>query len=119
MLAVLNMIMMGDGSSKLLNEDSLRSFKNDEHNFPANAFILNPPYSAEGNGMVFVRKALSMMDTGYAAIIIQSSAGSGKAKYINREILKANTLLASIQMPLDLFIGKSSVQTRIYVFKVG
>ncbi|MGV0436576.1 N-6 DNA methylase [Corynebacterium mastitidis] len=84
MLTVLNMIMMGDGSSKLLNEDSLRSFKNDEHNFPANAFILNPPYSAEGNGMVFVRKALSMMDTGYAAIIIQSSAGSGKAKYINR-----------------------------------
>lgn len=119
MLAVLNMIMMGDGSSKLLNEDSLRSFKNDKQKFPATAFILNPPYSAEGNGMIFVKKALSMMDTGYAAVIIQSSAGSGKAKEINREILKKNTLLASIEMPLDLFIGKSSVQTRIYVFQVG
>jgi type I restriction-modification system methyltransferase subunit len=119
MLAVLNMIMMGDGSSMLLNEDSLRSFKNDKQKFPATAFILNPPYSAEGNGMVFVQKALSMMDTGYAAVIIQSSAGSGKAKQINQEILKKNTLLASIEMPLDLFIGKSSVQTRIYVFQVG
>ena len=111
--------MMGDGSSMLLNEDSLRSFKNDKQKFPATAFILNPPYSAEGNGMVFVQKALSMMDTGYAAVIIQSSAGSGKAKQINQEILKKNTLLASIEMPLDLFIGKSSVQTRIYVFQVG
>ncbi|MBP3227104.1 MAG: hypothetical protein J6M08_09380, partial [Methanobrevibacter sp.] len=27
--------------------------------------------------------------------------------------------LASIKMPIDLFIGKSSVQTNIYVFRVG
>ena len=60
-----------------------------------------------------------MMTSGYAAVIIQSSAGSGKAKTINQEILAKNTLLASIEMPLDLFIGKSSVQTRIYVFQVG
>ncbi len=31
----------------------------------------------------------------------------------------ASTLLASIKMPIDLFVGKSSVQTNIYVFKVG
>ena len=119
MLAVLNMIMMGDGSSKLLNEDSLTAFTNANQKFPATAFILNPPYSAEGNGMIFVQKALSMMRSGYAAVIVQSSAGSGKAKQINQKILKKNTLLASIEMPLDLFIGKSSVQTRIYVFEVG
>lgn len=119
MLAVLNMIMMGDGSSKLLNEDSLTTFKNNKQKFPATAFVLNPPYSAEGNGMIFVKRALSMMQTGYAAVIIQSSAGSGKAKNINKAILKHNSLVASIEMPLDLFIGKSSVQTRIYVFKVG
>ena len=59
------------------------------------------------------------MDKGYAAIIIQSSAGSGKAQAINKEILKSNTLIASNKMPIDLFIGKSSVQTNIYVFKVG
>ena len=125
MLAILNMIMMGDGSSNILNKNSLTDFdgeygfiKKDEK-FPATAFVLNPPYSAEGNGMIFVEKALNMMNKGYAAIIIQNSAGSGKAKEINKRILKNNTLLASIKMPIDLFIGKSSVQTNIYVFKVG
>lgn len=28
-------------------------------------------------------------------------------------------MLASIKMPIDLFLGKSSVQTNIYVFRVG
>lgn len=69
--------------------------------------------------MNFVEKALSMMDKGYAAIIIQNSAGSGKAVAYNKKILKRNTLLASIKMPIDLFIGKSSVQTNIYVFRVN
>ena len=125
MLAVLNMIMMGDGSSNIINEDSLTQFngkygygKKDEK-FPATAFILNPPYSAEGNGMIFVKRALSMMDKGYASVIIQGSAGSGKATDINKEILESNRLLASIKMPIDLFVGKSSVQTYIYVFRVG
>lgn len=125
MLAILNMILMGDGSSNILNKDSLTDFDGKygfgktDHKFPADAFILNPPYSASGNGMNFVERALGMMKKGYAAIIIQNSAGSGKAREINRRILQNNTLLASIKMPLDLFIGKSSVQTNIYVFKVG
>ncbi|WP_314350805.1 restriction endonuclease subunit S [Campylobacter showae] len=125
MLAVLNMIMMGDGSSNILNKDSLTDFEGvygfgkDDEPFPANAFVLNPPYSAEGNGMIFVETALNMMKGGYAAIIIQNSAGSGKAKEINKRILAKNTLIASIKMPIDLFVGKSSVQTNVYVFKVG
>lgn len=125
MLAILNMILMGDGSSNILNKDSLKDFKgnygfgNTDKKFPADAFVLNPPYSAPGNGMIFVEKALSMMEKGYAAIIIQNSAGSGKAITYNRNILKHSTLLASIKMPLDLFVGKSSVQTNIYVFRIG
>lgn len=125
MLAILNMILMGDGSSNIMNEDSLKNFNGNygfektEEKFPADAFVLNPPYSALGNGMVFVEKALSMMKTGYAAIIIQNSAGSGKAVEYNKRILNHSTLLASIKMPIDLFIGKSSVQTNIYVFQVG
>lgn len=125
MLAILNMILMGDGSSNILNKDSLKEFNGNygfgktNEKFPADAFVLNPPYSAPGNGMVFVEKALSMMSKGYAAIIIQNSAGSGKATEYNKQILKHSTLLASIKMPIDLFIGKSSVQTNIYVFRVG
>lgn len=125
MLSILNMILMGDGSSNIINKDSLKEFngnygfgKTDEK-FPADAFVLNPPYSAPGNGMVFVEKALSMMSKGYAAIIIQNSAGSGKATEYNKRILKHSTLLASIKMPIDLFLGKSSVQTNVYVFRVG
>jgi type I restriction-modification system DNA methylase subunit len=119
------MIMMGDGSSNILNKNSLSDFdgnygfgKTDEK-FPADAFILNPPYSASGNGMNFVEHALGMMNKGYAAIIIQNSAGSGKATQYNKKILEKHTLIASIKMPIDLFIGKSSVQTNIYVFKVN
>ena len=125
MLAVLNMIMMGDGSSNILNKDSLSDFNGEygfgdiKERFPATAFVLNPPYSAPGNGMVFVETALNMMSKGYAAIIIQNSAGSGRAREFNKKILKHNTLVASIKMPTDLFVGKSSVQTNIYVFKVG
>jgi len=125
MLAILNMILMGDGSSNILNKDSIKDFdgkygfgKTDSQ-FPADAFVLNPPYSALGNGMNFVETALGMMNKGYAAIIIQNSAGSGKAKEYNKRILEKHTLLASIKMPVDIFIGKSSVQTNVYVFKVN
>jgi hypothetical protein len=125
MLAILNMILMGDGSSNILNKDSIKDFDGNygfgqtNSKFPADAFVLNPPYSAQGNGMNFVEKALGMMNKGYAAIIIQNSAGSGKAKEYNKKILEKHTLLASIKMPVDIFIGKSSVQTNIYVFKVN
>ena len=125
MLAILNMILMGDGSSNILNKDSIKDFDGNygfgktNNKFPADAFILNPPYSANGNGMNFVEKALGMMHKGYAAIIIQNSAGSGKAREYNKRILEKHTLLASIKMPIDIFIGKSSVQTNVYVFKVN
>ncbi len=124
MLAILNMIMMWDWSSNILYKDSLRDFDwkygfwNTDKYFPADAFVLNPPYSADWNGMIFVDKALSMMNKWYAAIIIQNSAGSGKAKDYNKRILENNTLVASIKMPNDLFIWKASVQTNVYVFKV-
>lgn len=124
MLAILNMIIMGDGTSKIINQDSLEyQFEKDNNGndkeYPADVFILNPPYSKEGNGMIFVQKALSMMKKGYGSIIIQSSSGTGKATKYNKEILKNNTLVASIKMPSDIFGTKASVQTHIYVFKVG
>ena len=85
MLAILNMILMGDGSSNILNEDSLGfdgkyGYGKTDEKFPADAFILNPPYSAPGNGMNFVEKALKMMNRGYAAIIIQIQLEQEKRK---------------------------------------
>lgn len=120
-LAVLNMILMGDGSSNIVNDNSLTHYEGkyayNEDPFPANTFLLNPPYSAEGNGMIFVEKAFTKQKNGLGAVIIQDSAGSGKAIEINKRILKSNKLKASIKMPIDLF--KASVQTSIYLFEVG
>lgn len=127
MLAVLNMILMGDGSSNILEENSLTDFDGcygynsgkKKKKFPANVFLLNPPYSQAGNGMIFVERALSMMKSGYAAVIIQDSAGEGQAVEYNKRILRKHSLIASIKMPKDLFRGKSAAQTSIYVFRVN
>lgn len=114
-LAVLNMILMGDGSSNMINDDSFKY----NGNFPANVFLLNPPYSAPGKGFNFVEKALKQMTKGYACILIQENAGSGQGEGYPKLILEKNTLLASIRMPYKLFSGKSTVQTAIYLFQVA
>ena len=127
LLAVLNMILMKDGSANIIHGDSLVDFNGKYEQgeqkgkeFPANVFLLNPPYSADGKGFVFVERALEMMHHGgRAAVLIQENAGSTQGLPYTKNILKQNTLLASIKMPIDLFIGKSSVQTAIYVFEVG
>lgn len=125
LLAVLNMILMGDGSSNIIHKDSLREYEGKYEqgslngtDFPANVFLLNPPYSAEGKGFIFVEKALSMMKNGKAVILIQENAGSGNGLPYTKNLLKNNTLLASIHMS-DIFKGKAGVQTAIYVFEIG
>lgn len=119
-IAVLNMILMGDGSSKFICSDSHREVgKIDMHDFPANVFLLNPPYSAPCKGLIFVDEALSRMEKGYGAVLIQENAGSGRGDVYSKRLLKKNTLIASIHMPHNLFNGKASVQTAIYLFKVN
>ena len=122
-LAVLNMILMGDGSSQIICGDSHKEgpkfIEEHRNDFPANVFLLNPPYSAPGKGLIFVDEALSQMESGYGAVLIQENAGSGQGAPYAKRILKKNTLLASIHMPPDLFCGKASVQTAIYLFKVN
>lgn len=124
-LAVLNMILMEDGSANILNKNSLTEFEgnyeqgeNKDKPFPADVFLLNPPYSEKGKGFIFVEKALERMTSGRAAILIQENAGSGKGLPYTKRILERNKLLASIHMP-DIFKGKSNVQTAIYLFEVG
>lgn len=124
MLAVLNMLLMNDGSANILYKDSLTyegQYEQGDHKgekFPATVFLLNPPYSADGKGMIFVEKALYKMTTGRAAVLIQENAGSGNGLPFTKRILEHSSLLASIHMS-DLFKGKASVQTAVYVFEVG
>ena len=125
LLAVLNMILMQDGSANIIHANSLTEYdgkyeqgKLKGQEFPADVFLLNPPYSAEGKGFVFVEKALSRMKKGRAAILIQENAGSGEGLPYTVNILKHSTLLASIHMA-DIFKGKASVRTAVYVFEIG
>lgn len=119
-LAATNMILRGDGSSNIKKGNTFRTPEELYTNFKANRLLLNPPFSFEENGIPFIKFGLSKMEKGgLAAIIIQDSAGSGKAVNSNQEILKNNTLLASIKMPTDLFTPMASVQTSIYVFEAG
>jgi len=125
LLAVLNMILMQDGSANIIHGDSLKDYDGKYSqgekkgiDFPADVFLLNPPYSAAGKGFVFVEKALSRMKKGRAAILIQENAGSGEGLPYTANILKHSTLLASIHMA-DIFKGKASVRTAVYLFEVG
>lgn len=108
-LAVLNMILMGDGSSNIYNGDG-HDYNNETGKFPATVFLLNPPYSADGKGFNFVQEALEKMTSGYACVLIQENAGSGNGLPYTKKILEKNTLCASVHMS-DIFCGKSSVQT--------
>lgn len=125
MLAVLNMVLMGDGSSNIIRADSLQwdgTYEQGDRageEFKASVFLLNPPYSAAGKGLVFVEKALSRMAKGgRAAVLIQENAGSGNGLPYAAKILENNTLKAVVHMA-DIFKGKAGVQTAVYVFDVG
>lgn len=117
-LAVLNMILMGDGSSKLVQQNSFE-YTFDQKKFPPTVFLLNPPYSAHDKGLCFVKSAVEKMQEGYACVLIQENAGSGNGVESAKEILKTCTLEASIHLSDKIFIGKASVQTSIYLFKVN
>ncbi len=108
-LAVLNMFLMGDGSTHILCDDSLRNYSGKYEQGSTKRmnsllmFLLNPPYSEKGKGFNFVKLALSRMKGGHAAVLIQENAGAGEGGSFSRDILDNNTLVASIKMG-DIFV---------------
>lgn len=117
-LAATNMILRGDGSSNIQKGNTFSTPEEIYKKFKANKLLLNPPFSYAENGMPFIKFGLDKMEKGgLGAIIIQDSAGSGKAVKTNQSILKKHTLIASIKMPSDLFEPMAGVQTSIYVFE--
>lgn len=120
-LATTNMILRGDGSAQIIQNDSFNNaLTNTIKDFKADRILLNPPFSYKENGMPFIKLGLDNMPKGaLGAIIIQDSAGSGKAINTNKAILAKHSLKASIKMPTDLFQPMAGVQTSIYVFEAG
>lgn len=117
-LAATNMILRGDGSSNIQKGSTFKTPEKIYEDFKADRLLLNPPFSYSENGMPFIAFGLDKMQkSGLGAIIIQDSAGSGKATKTNKALLKKHTLLASIKMPMDLFQPMAGVQTSIYIFE--
>ena len=117
-LAATNMILRGDGSSNIQKGNTFSTPDKLYTDFQANKLLLNPPFSYSENGMPFIAFGLDKMEEGgLGAIIIQDSAGSGKATKTNQAMLKKHTLKASIKMPTDLFQPMAGVQTSIYIFE--
>lgn len=117
-LAATNMILRGDGSSNISKGNTFNTPEKLYNDFKANKLLLNPPFSYTENGMPFIAFGLDKMKKGgLGAIIIQDSAGSGKAVKTNQSMLKKHSLIASIKMPVDLFQPMAGVQTSIYIFE--
>ncbi len=117
-LAATNMILRGDGSANIQKGNTFSTPEKLYTDFNANRLLLNPPFSYTENGMPFIAFGLDKMEKGgLAAIIIQDSAGSGKAVKTNQAMLKKHTLIASIKMPTDLFQPMAGVQTSIYILE--
>ncbi|MBC1623447.1 N-6 DNA methylase [Listeria welshimeri] len=119
-LATTNMILRGDGSSNIQKGNTFELDLNVYSSFAADKMLLNPPFSFQENGLPFLEFGLdNMQKGGQAAIIIQDSAGSGKAIETAKRILKKHKMLGSIKMPVDTFQPSAGVQTSIYIFESG
>lgn len=115
-LASTNMILRGDGSSNIRKGSSFDEPPELYQEFGADTMLLNPPFTFKENGMPFLKFGLENMKRGgKAAIIIQDSAGSGRGIKSCKAILSQNQLIASIKMPVDLFLPMAGVQTSIYI----
>lgn len=115
-LASTNMILRGDGSSNIRKGSSFDEPRELYKSFNADTLLLNPPFTFKENGLPFLKFGLENMKIGgKAAIIIQDSAGSGRGVTSCKAILAKNQLLASIKMPVDLFLPMAGVQTSIYI----
>lgn len=115
-LASTNMILRGDGSSNIRKGSSFDEPPELYKSFNADTLLLNPPFTFKENGLPFLKFGLENMQIGgKAAIIIQDSAGSGRGISSCKAILAKNQLLASIKMPVDLFLPMAGVQTSIYI----
>lgn len=119
-LAATNMILRGDGSTQIKKADTFKTPASLYTDFKADRLLLNPPFSYTDYGMPFFEFGLDhMAKGGKGAVIIQDSAGAGKAIMTNQSILSKHRMLASIKMPADLFNPNAIVQTSIYVFEAG
>lgn len=125
--AILNMLINKDGKSNIEQGDSFELAKQDKiKKFQADIGMINPPYSDEVKSEIeFVELMLDNLQKGGTGIaIIPVNAVSRRTKKhsesvvlaTKERILKKHKLLASIQMPSNLFYPKGT-ETIILIFE--
>ncbi|WP_223274932.1 N-6 DNA methylase [Tateyamaria sp. syn59] len=123
-LCVANMILRGDGSTKIRQADSLGRVPD----FPegmASIALMNPPFPHKNTDTPverFIERGLeSLRDGGKMAVVVPASLLSkgGKAAKWRASILKKHTLTAVCQLPDELFQPFASVTTSIIFLEKG
>jgi type I restriction-modification system DNA methylase subunit len=121
-LCAVNMILRGDGSTKIEAEDSLRA-----RSFPigkANVSLKNPPFPHKQTDTPvekFIERGLEgLVKDGKLAVIVPQSLLSKSSKGLWRErLLKKNSLVAVFQLPDELFQPYAAATTSALVFEKG
>ena len=121
-LCAANMILRGDGSTRIRQADSLtlEDFPNEE----ATVAVMNPPFPHKNTDTPvesFIERSLEgLQQGGKLAVIVPSSllAKSSKGAWRSR-ILSRNTLTAVCQLPDELFQPFASVTTSIAFLTKG
>ncbi len=124
-IVALNMFLNKDGRSHIYNNDCF-SLKDELKSKECNAGFINPPYSDEVYPEIgFVELMLDCLLPGSIGVaVVPVNAVSSRTKkhtgidVIKERILQKNKLLASIQMPGQLFYPKGT-ETIVLVFQTG
>lgn len=122
-LCVANMILRGDGSTRIRQADSLtvKDFPTGE----ASVVLMNPPFphkNTDNPVEAFIERGLAALrDGGKLAVIVPASLlskGGDKAKW-RSGILKKHSLLAVCQLPDELFQPFAAVTTSMVLLEKG
>lgn len=121
----LNMFLNKDGKSHIYNDDCFK-LKKELMGKDCNVGFLNPPYSHKVYSEIsFVELMLDCLLPGSIGIaIVPVNATSSRTKIhkdnnvYKRKILQKHSLIASIEMPKNLFFPKGT-ETVVLVFKTG
>jgi type I restriction-modification system DNA methylase subunit len=114
-LAASNMILRGDGKANLFqgscfDPDIIAKLKEPyKKRFqPPTIGLINPPFSQQGEGLHewnFVATLLDILRPGGRAVVVLPMSCAIEPNAARTEILKNHTLVASISLPIDLFLG--------------
>jgi SAM-dependent methyltransferase len=114
-LAASNMILRGDGKANLFQGSCFdpeiieRLKEPDKKRFQRPTIgLINPPFAQQGDGLHelnFVANLLDILQPGGRAVVVLPMSCAIEPHVVRREILKNHTLIASISLPTDLFLG--------------